>query len=103
MLNSLWALDEVSTADGGPRIIPGTHNRPELPEDAFDDVLAPHPDEIIWEASAGSVLIFNAHTWHGAPTTIPERVAGSTTDISLLGRIHSRISENGLQTSRVPV
>ena len=46
VLNSLWALDEVSTADGGSRIIPGTHNRPELPEDAFDDVLAPHLNEV---------------------------------------------------------
>ena len=65
VVNSLWALDDISPENGGPRIIAGTQNRPELPEDVLDDVMAPHPEEIIWEAPAGSVLIFNAHTWHG--------------------------------------
>jgi hypothetical protein len=65
VVNSLWALDDISPSNGGPRIIPGTHNRPELPGDVLDDPMAPHPDEIVWEAPAGSVLIFNAHTWHG--------------------------------------
>jgi len=65
VVNSLWALDDIISENGGPRIIAGTHNRPELPEDVLDDVMAPHPDEIIWEAPAGTVLIFNAHTWHG--------------------------------------
>lgn len=65
VVNSLWVLDDVSAENGGPRIIPGTHRRPELPEDVIEDVMAPHPDEIIFEAKAGTVLIFNAHTWHG--------------------------------------
>lgn len=65
VVNSLWVLDDVSAANGGPRIIPGTNNRPELPEDVLEDVMSPHPDEIILTAKAGSVLIFNAHTWHG--------------------------------------
>jgi len=65
VVNSLWALDDISPSNGAPRIIAGTHRRPELPEDVIDNVMAPHPDEIIWEAPAGSVLIFNAHTWHG--------------------------------------
>jgi ectoine hydroxylase-related dioxygenase (phytanoyl-CoA dioxygenase family) len=65
VVNSLWVLDNVSPANGGPRIIPGTNNRPEFPEDVLDDILAPHPNEIILTAKAGSVLIFNAHTWHG--------------------------------------
>jgi ectoine hydroxylase-related dioxygenase (phytanoyl-CoA dioxygenase family) len=65
VVNSLWALDDVGPTNGGPRIIPGAHRRPELPDDVLEDPMAPHPDEIIWEAPAGSVLIFNAHTWHG--------------------------------------
>ncbi len=65
VVNSLWVLDDVSSANGGPRIIPGTNRRPEFPEDVLDDVIAPHDDEIILTAKAGSVLIFNAHTWHG--------------------------------------
>ena len=65
VVNSLWALDDISAENGAPRIIPGTQNRPELPGDVLPDPLAAHPDEIVWEAPAGSVLIFNAHTWHG--------------------------------------
>lgn len=70
VVNSLWVLDDVSPANGGPRIIPGTNNRPELPEDVLKDVMAAHPDEIILTAKAGSVLIFNAHTWHGGTNNV---------------------------------
>lgn len=65
VLNSIWAIDDLSAENGSPRIIPGTHNRPELPEEALQDPDAPHPDETILECPAGSVMIFNAHTWHG--------------------------------------
>lgn len=65
VLNSLWVLDDVSPANGAPRIIPGTNKRPEIPDEVLSDLMAPHPDEIILNAKAGSVLIFNAHTWHG--------------------------------------
>ncbi len=50
---------------GAPRIIPGTHLRPELPEDVLEDTEATHPDEVYLECPAGSIMIFNAHTWHG--------------------------------------
>ena len=65
VVNSLWALDDLSAENGAPRIIPGTHLRPELPEDVLDNPMSPHPDEIIFAAPAGTVLIFDAHTWHG--------------------------------------
>lgn len=65
LVNSIWAIDDLSSKNGAPRIIPGTHLRPELPEDVIKDVEAPHPDEIIFECPAGSLMIFNAHTWHG--------------------------------------
>lgn len=68
VLNSIWALDDLSKENGSPRIIPGTHNRPELPEDVLEDTSLPHPDEVILECPAGSVMIFNAHTWHGGTT-----------------------------------
>ncbi|MDD7909197.1 phytanoyl-CoA dioxygenase family protein [Pseudovibrio exalbescens] len=68
LVNSIWAIDDLSSENGAPRILPGTHLRPELPEDVLADVEAPHPDEVVFECPAGSVMIFNAHTWHGGTT-----------------------------------
>ena len=68
LVNTIWAIDDLSAANGAPRIIPATHLRPELPEDVLQDVEAPHPDEVIFAAPAGSVMIYNAHAWHGGTT-----------------------------------
>lgn len=68
LVNTIWAIDDLYAANGAPRIIPATHLRPELPEDVLDDVGLPHPDEVIFEAPAGSVMIYNAHAWHGGTT-----------------------------------
>lgn len=68
LVNTIWAIDDLSAANGAPRIIPATHLRPELPEDVLEDVEAPHPDEVIFAAPAGSVMIYNAHAWHGGTT-----------------------------------
>ena len=68
LVNSIWAIDDLSRENGAPRIIPGTHLRPELPENVLDDVEGSHPDEVYLECPAGSVMIFNAHTWHGGTT-----------------------------------
>ena len=63
--NSIWLLDDFSKANGATRIVPKTHLNGELPQDKMEDPWAPHPDEIIIDAPAGSVFIFNSHTWHG--------------------------------------
>ncbi|MFB5079563.1 phytanoyl-CoA dioxygenase family protein [Raoultella sp. C349492] len=65
LVNTIWAIDDLSAENGAPRIIPGTHLRPELPEDVLEDPELPHPDEVVFAAPAGSVMIYNAHTWHG--------------------------------------
>ena len=39
-----------------------------LPQEALADPWIPHKDEIILEAPAGSVILFNSHTWHGGTT-----------------------------------
>ncbi|MCF7364120.1 MULTISPECIES: phytanoyl-CoA dioxygenase family protein [unclassified Vibrio] len=65
LVNSIWAIDDLTRENGAPRIIPSTHLRPELPEEVLADVEGAHPDEIYLECPAGSVMIFNAHTWHG--------------------------------------
>lgn len=65
LVNTIWAIDDLSAGNGAPRIITGTHLRPELPEEVLDNPELPHSDEIIFAAPAGSVMIYNAHTWHG--------------------------------------
>lgn len=66
--NSIWLLDNFSKENGATRIVPGTHKSGTLPQDVLPDPLAPHPDEVIINAPAGSVFIFNSHAWHGGTT-----------------------------------
>lgn len=68
LVNAIIAIDDLSAANGAPRIVPGTHHRPELPEEVLADPGLPHPDEVVFEALAGSVMIYNAHAWHGGTT-----------------------------------
>lgn len=71
--NSIWLLDDFSRANGATRVVPGTHLRGDLPQDVLDDPLAPHPDEVLIEAPAGSVFVFNSHTWHGGTNNHTDR------------------------------
>jgi ectoine hydroxylase-related dioxygenase (phytanoyl-CoA dioxygenase family) len=66
--NSIWLLDDFSRENGATRVVPGTHLHARLPQEAMEDPMAPHPDEAVIEAPAGSVVIFNSHTWHGGTT-----------------------------------
>ncbi|WP_114748956.1 phytanoyl-CoA dioxygenase family protein [Pleomorphovibrio marinus] len=66
--NSIWLLDDFSASNGATRIVPGSHKSQSLPEDTMEDPMAPHPEEQILHAPAGSVVIFNSHTWHGGTT-----------------------------------
>ncbi len=66
--NSIWLLDDFSAANGATRIVPGTHKSQSLPDEVMEDPMRPHPDEQIINAPAGSVVIFNSHTWHGGTT-----------------------------------
>lgn len=63
--NSIWLLDDFSAANGATRLVPKSHLCGQMPEEAMDDPLQPHPDEIILEAPAGTVIVFNSHLWHG--------------------------------------
>ncbi|WP_277481003.1 phytanoyl-CoA dioxygenase family protein [Catalinimonas alkaloidigena] len=66
--NSIWLLDDFSAANGATRLVAGTHKNGKLPQDELEDQMATHPEEIIIEAPAGTVVIFNSHTWHGGTT-----------------------------------
>ncbi len=63
--NSIWLLVDFTEENGATRIVPGSHNSGKHPNNALDDPKAPHPDEILLTAPAGTVVIFNSHLWHG--------------------------------------
>ncbi len=62
---SLWILDDFTPVNGATRIVPGTHRSNLDPREAMEDPKAPHPDEELILAPAGSVVVFNGHCWHG--------------------------------------
>jgi hypothetical protein len=68
--NSIWLLDDFSKENGATRVVPKSHLLSLLPQEAMEDPLTSHPEEIIIEAPAGSVFIFNSHVWHGGTTNL---------------------------------
>lgn len=65
VVNSLWMLDDFTPENGATRIVPGSHLLPGGPRDYMGDPSDAHSDEIVVSAPAGTVCVFNAHTWHG--------------------------------------
>ena len=78
--NTIWLLDDFTPENGPTRIVPGTHKSGRFPQDVLGDPLAPHKDEIVVLAPAGSVVVMNTHAWHGGTanhTDTPRRVIHS--------------------------
>jgi ectoine hydroxylase-related dioxygenase (phytanoyl-CoA dioxygenase family) len=65
VLNSVWMIDDFTPDNGATRIVPGSHLKSGSADDHMKDSSAQHPDEVLACAPAGSVLVFNAHAWHG--------------------------------------
>jgi ectoine hydroxylase-related dioxygenase (phytanoyl-CoA dioxygenase family) len=63
--NTMWLLDDYDGHNGSTRIVPGTHLLPGGPADHLVDLTDAHPKETIVTAAAGTVIVFNAHCWHG--------------------------------------
>ncbi len=62
--NSCWMLDDWTAASGATRVVPGSHRWNQRPEDQMPDPLERHPDEVLIEAPAGSLAVFNGYLWH---------------------------------------
>lgn len=58
--NSVWILDDFTPHNGALRIVPGSHRWGCLPEPG-----AKVEGEMLVTAPAGTVVIMNAHLWHG--------------------------------------
>ena len=63
--NSIWLLNDFTEENGATRVVPGTHLSGQRPQDAMADPKAAHPDQVLLTAPAGTVVVFNSHTWHG--------------------------------------
>jgi ectoine hydroxylase-related dioxygenase (phytanoyl-CoA dioxygenase family) len=63
--NSIWLLDDFTAENGATRVVAGSHRSGKMPRDEMEDPGQPHPDERVLIAPAGTVVVFNSHTWHG--------------------------------------
>jgi ectoine hydroxylase-related dioxygenase (phytanoyl-CoA dioxygenase family) len=71
--NSIWLLDDFTAENGATRVVPGTQRNGRLPREALADPKATHPDETLLLAPAGTVVVFNSHTWHGGTRNLTDR------------------------------
>lgn len=74
--NSVWMLDDFTLDNGSTRMIPGSHRWGVTPQQAGVDVNARHPQEVLLTGRAGTVVVMNAHMWHGGTanrTAAPRR------------------------------
>jgi ectoine hydroxylase-related dioxygenase (phytanoyl-CoA dioxygenase family) len=63
--NTVWMLDDFTEENGAIRMIPGSHRWDKLPQQVLADPYAAHPQERLITGKAGTVVVMNAHLWHG--------------------------------------
>lgn len=60
--NSVWMLDDFTADNGATHMVPGSHRWGRVPPPGLCD---PLPGEQIVTGKAGTVVVMNAHMWHG--------------------------------------
>jgi ectoine hydroxylase-related dioxygenase (phytanoyl-CoA dioxygenase family) len=71
--NSIWLLDDFTPENGATRAVPGSHLSGALPQDTMSDPKQTHPNEVLLLGKAGTVVVFNSHTWHGGTLNQTDR------------------------------
>jgi ectoine hydroxylase-related dioxygenase (phytanoyl-CoA dioxygenase family) len=64
-LNALFAIDEFTAENGGTVVVPGTHQRPEEPAQAYLDANA-----VPVECPSGAMVVFDSTLWHAAGANV---------------------------------
>lgn len=72
--NTVWMLTDFTPDNGAIRVVPGSHRWGQLPQQAMEDPNATHPDERLLTGRAGTVVVMNAHLWHGATANQTDEV-----------------------------
>jgi hypothetical protein len=68
--NSVWMLDDFTVENGATRMLPGSHKWRRLPEPGST---GPLPGEELVTGKAGTVVVMNAHMWHGGTANRTDR------------------------------
>jgi ectoine hydroxylase-related dioxygenase (phytanoyl-CoA dioxygenase family) len=68
--NSVWMLDDFTAENGATRMVPRSHTWRRLPEPGNAGSL---PGEALVTGKAGTVVIMNAHMWHGGTANRTDR------------------------------
>ena len=63
--NTIFMIDDFTSDNGATRIVPGSHLWGQRPQEQMPDAFAAHPEQMLVTGTAGTVVICNAHTWHG--------------------------------------
>jgi hypothetical protein len=74
--NTVWMLDDFTEENGALRVVPGSHRWRRLPQSELPDPRATHAREVLVTGRAGTVVVMNAHAWHGGTanrTAYPRR------------------------------
>lgn len=71
--NCVWMLDDFTTQNGALRVVPGSHCWARKPQAALSDPFAAHPEELLVTGRAGTVVVMNAHLWHGGTANRTDR------------------------------
>jgi ectoine hydroxylase-related dioxygenase (phytanoyl-CoA dioxygenase family) len=75
--NTIRMLDAHTPDNGPPRLVPGSHRRGQLPQQALADPLADHPGQVPVTGRAGTVVVPNARAWHAGTAHRPGRPRAS--------------------------
>jgi ectoine hydroxylase-related dioxygenase (phytanoyl-CoA dioxygenase family) len=71
--NTVWMLDDFTEENGAIRVVPESHRWGQLPPGPLVDLQASHPDERLITGRAGTVIVMNAHMWHGGTANRTDR------------------------------
>jgi len=65
LVGCILMVDSFNAQNGATRFVPGSHLQPREPCELTRSPLGTHDDEVLACGPAGSIIIFNASTWHG--------------------------------------